>query len=97
MKTNTLKLWVASKNESLAVERYKHLSLSLSIYIYIYIYRKPARDNLILTPSSVLRELILGNRYKTKTKPYFLMISFIPKHETAMCNSRTIKRTNTKL
>ena len=31
---------------------------------------KPVRDNLATTPFSDLKELISGNKYKTKTKPY---------------------------
>ena len=33
---------------------------------------KPVRDNLAVSPFSDLKELISRNRYKTKTKPYFL-------------------------
>ena len=33
---------------------------------------KPLRDNLAVSPFSDLNKLISQNRYKTKTKPYFL-------------------------
>ena len=43
---------------------------------------KPVRDNLAVSPFSDLKELISRNRYETKTKAIFFVITFIPKHET---------------
>ena len=54
---------------------------------------KPVRDNLAVSPFSYLKELISRNTYKTKTKPYFFVITFIAKHEaTEVYNSGIIKR-----
>ena len=54
---------------------------------------KLVRDNLAVSPFSYLKELISRNTYKTKTKPYFFVITFIAKHEaTKVYNSGIIKR-----
>ena len=54
---------------------------------------KPIRDNLAVLPFSDLKELISRNRYKTKTKSFFFVITFITKHEaTEVYNSGIIKR-----
>ena len=59
---------------------------------------KPVRDNLAVSPFSYLKELISRNTYKTKTKPYFFVITFIAKHEaTEVYNSGIIKRRSSPL
>ena len=45
--------------------------LGTSIYLFC-LWMKHVRDNLAILPFSDLKELISRNRYKTKTKPYFL-------------------------
>ena len=56
---------VAFKNESLAVYWYKYLFNFLKFF-------KTCMCNLMLSLFSNLKDLIFRNRYKTKTKPYFL-------------------------
>ena len=59
---------------------------------------KLVRDNLAVSPFSYLKELISRNTYKTKTKPYFFVITFIAKHEaTEVYNSGIIKRRSSSL
>ena len=52
---------------------------------------KPVRDNLVLSPFSDLKELISRNRYKTKTKPYFLLSLLFQNIKLLKCITTVIR------
>ena len=62
-----------------------------SIYLFC-LWRKPVRDNLMLSPFSDLKELMFRDRYKIKTKPYYLWSLLFQNMKLQKCKLKNHKK-----
>ena len=53
---------------------------------------KAVRDNLVVSSFSHLKELISRNRYKTKTKPYFLKSPLLQSMKLRKCITQELPK-----